>query len=151
MAKEKETKKNENVVVNEENVVDQLKSGNILKNSAVDAAIAELEKQDDENQKREAMHAIKEAQYFNLKNVIDCRKQKHQLRAQEETRNASKTLLDEFLAGKMTPTEYRTKKKELIKEQDKKYETAQKEHNEQIKELRTKFPDYWSLEWDSRY
>ena len=57
----KENKKQETATVtatSEENVMDVIKTGNLLKESNVAAALAEIEKEKDEKQKQEAKELI---------------------------------------------------------------------------------------------
>ena len=53
MAEKTKNNKTQEVVVNEENVVEQVKAGNLLKDKNVSAALDEIEKEQDEARKRE--------------------------------------------------------------------------------------------------
>ena len=67
MAKETKKPASTAVVVTEDNVMDQIKNGNILAEANVKAAIEEIQKQKDEKQKKEAMDMICRAKYLNNK------------------------------------------------------------------------------------
>ena len=73
MAKETKKAAGNEVAVTEENVLDQIKNGNLMKEANVKAAIDEIEKQKDEKQKNEAMNMICTAKYSNSKALLELR------------------------------------------------------------------------------
>lgn len=145
----KETKKAATeVATTEDNVMEQIKSGNMLKESNVQAAIAEIEKQKDEKQKKDAMDMICVAKYNNIKALLELRARRREEKATKAYLSETKKILDDALAGKITPTDYKKKRSELK-------ETCRKEQrdsncilNEELTELQNSFEGRYSYWWD---
>lgn len=144
MAKEKENK----AALNEENVMDQVRGGNLLKQENVKAALESIEKEKDEKQQREARRMIMNSQYTNLRELIELRARRREAKITKESLDKSKAALDEVLAGKKTPTEYREDKRKFVSEKNKAIcesnETLQKE----LRELRASYAGEFSWDWD---
>lgn len=152
----KETKKaasaaKEEVVVNEENVLDQIRNKNKVNQTAVDAAMEEMEKENDERLKQEAKRAIQESQYTNTKKLLELRKRRAEEKATKKALESSKEALNKMLGGEITPVQYKEEKRKFEKEEQEAFRAIDKDHDIAIRELRNAYPGYWSYDWDSRW
>ena len=141
----------EEVVVNEENVLDQIRNKNKVNQTAVDAAMEEMEKENDERLKQEAKRAIQESQYTNTKKLLELRKRRAEEKATKKALESSKESLDKMLSGEITPIQYKEEKRKFEKEEQEAFRAIDKDHDMAIRELRNAYPGYWSYEWDSRW
>lgn len=148
MAKETKKAAGNEVAVTEENVLDQIKNGNLMKETNVKAAINEIEKQKDEKQKNEAMNMICAAKYSNSKALLELRARRREEKNTKEYLTKTKELLDSVLAGKITPTEYRKQRDDLREEFRKKNRESDNQLTEEMQELRNSFEGRWQYWWD---
>lgn len=148
MAKETKKAAGNEVAVTEENVLDQIKNGNLMKETNVKAAIDEIEKQKDEKQKNEAMNMICAAKYSNSRALLELRARRREEKNTKEYLTKTKELLDGVLAGKITPTEYRKKRDDLRGEFRKKNRESDNQLTEEMQELRNSFEGRWQYWWD---
>ena len=148
MAKEIKKAAGNEVAVTEENVLDQIKNGNLMKEANVKAAIDEIEKKKDERQKNEAMNMICAAKYSNSKALLELRARRREEKNTKEYLTKTKELLDSVLAGKITPTEYNKKRDELREEFRKKNRESDSQLTEEMQELRNSFEGRWQYWWD---
>lgn len=147
----KDTKKQETANVaatSEENVMDVIKTGNLLKESNVAAALAEIEKEKDEKQKQEAKEMICVAQYNNLKALLQLRARRREERATKEFLSKTKEVLDQVLAGKLTPNEYKAKKNELEEQKRKACIESDAELRKESMELQNSYEGRYRYYWD---
>lgn len=148
MAKETKKAAGNEVAVTEENVLDQIKNGNLMKEANVKAAIDEIEKQKDEKQKNEAMNMICAAKYSNSKALLELRARRREEKNTKEYLTKTKELLDSVLAGKTTPTEHKKKRDDLREEFRKKNRESDSQLTEEMQELRNSFEGRWQYWWD---
>ena len=148
MAKETKKPASEVVVATEENVMEQIKNGNLLKEANVKAAIEEIEKQKDAKQKKEAMDMICTAKYQNSKALLELRARRREEKNNKEFLTATKELLDEVLGGKITPTDYKKKREDLRETFRKKNRESDNQLTEEMQELRNSFEGRWQYWWD---
>lgn len=148
MAKETKKPASEVVVATEENVMEQIKNGNILAEANVKAAIEEIQKQKDEKQKKEAMDMICRAKYLNNKALLELRARRREEKNNKEYLTETKNILDEVLGGKITPIEYKKKCEDLREEFRKKNRESDKQLSEEMQELRESFEGRWQYWWD---
>lgn len=148
MAKETKKPASEIVVVTEDNVMEQIKNGNLLKEANVKAAIEEIEKQKDDKQKKEAMDMICTAKYSNSKALLELRARRREEKNNKEFLTATKNVLDEVLGGKITPTDYKKKREDLREEFRKKNRESDNQLREEMQELRESFEGRWQYWWD---
>ena len=147
----KDNKKQETATVaatSEENVMDVIKTGNLLKESNVAAALAEIEKEKDEKQKQEAKEMICIAQYNNLKALLQLRARRREERATKELLSKTKEILDQVLAGKLTKIEYRAKKNELEEQKHKACTESDTELRKESMELQNSYEGKYRYYWD---
>lgn len=145
----KETKKAvTEVATTEDNVMEQIKSGNMLKESNVQAAIAEIEKQKDEKQKKDAMDMICVAKYNNIKALLELRARRREEKATKAYLSETKKVLDDALAGKITPTDYKKKRSELKETCRKEQRDSNRILDEELTELQNSFEGRYSYWWD---
>lgn len=148
MAKETKKPASEVVVVTEDNVMEQIKNGNLLKEANVKAAIEEIEKQKDDKQKKEAMDMICTAKYSNSKALLELRARRREEKNNKEFLTATKNVLDDVLGGKITPTDYKKKREDLREEFRKKNHESDNQLREEMQELRESFEGRWQYWWD---
>lgn len=145
----KETKKAATeVATTEDNVMEQIKSGNMLKESNVQAAIAEIEKRKDEKQKKDAMDMICVAKYNNIKALLELRARRREEKATKAYLSETKKVLDDALAGKITPTDYKKKRAELKETCRKEQRDSNRILDEELTELQNSFEGRYSYWWD---
>ena len=145
----KETKKAATeVATTEDNVMEQIKSGNMLKESNVQAAIAEIEKQKDEKQKKDAMDMICVAKYNNIKALLELRARRREEKATKKYLSETKKVLDEALTGKITPTDYKKKRSDLKETCRKEQRESNRILGEELTELQNSFEGRYSYWWD---
>lgn len=148
MAKETKKPANTAVAVTEDNVMEQIKNGNILAEANVKAAIEEIQKQKDEKQKKEAMDMICRAKYLNNKALLELRARRREEKNNKEYLTETKNILDEVLGSKITPIEYKKKCEDLREEFRKKNRESDKQLSEEMQELRESFEGRWQYWWD---
>lgn len=148
MAKETKKAAGNEVAVTEENVLDQIKNGNLMREANVKAAIDEIEKQKDEKQKNEAMNMICTAKYSNSKALLELRARRREEKNTKEYLTKTKELLDSVLAGKITPTEHEKQRDGLREEFRKKNRESDNQLTEEMQELRNSFEGRWQYWWD---
>ena len=148
MAKETKKPASTAVAVTEDNVMEQIKNGNLLKEANVKAAIEEIEKQKDDKQKKEAMDMICTAKYSNSKALLELRARRREEKNNKEFLTATKNVLDEVLGGKITPTDYKKKREDLREEFRKKNRESDNQLREEMQELRESFEGRWQYWWD---
>lgn len=147
-------------VDNLDKTFENLKKGNLVSQTINEKALEEIAKSKEENQIRTAKVAIKEAEYNNLKTVLRLRNQRRLAKIDKKLATDTQELLfglvgkkDEkgtFVPGTLTPVEYEKKRDELKEQANKDRKEADKVFQEEVKELQTKFPDYWCYDnsWD---
>lgn len=148
MAKETKKAAGNEVAVTEENVLDQIKNGNLMKETNVKAAIDEIEKRKDEKQKNEAINMICAAKYSNSKALLELRARRREEKNTKEYLTKTKELLDNVLAGKITPTEHKKQRDDLREEFRKKNRESDNQLTEEMQELRNSFEGRWQYWWD---
>lgn len=155
MAKDKEKKAEEAkttavVELTEENVQDEIRNGNLLKDKNVQAALEKIAKEEDEHQVAEAQNMIMCAKYLNTKELINTRARRREAKINKEALTECTKVLQEVLDGKLTPVEYRTKKREIMKKKDDAYRESDKTLQKDLDELRNSFTGNYSFraEWD---
>lgn len=148
MAKETKKAVETTAVVDENNVMDQVKNGNLLKQENVKAALEKIEQEKDEKQQAEARRMIMCAQYTNIKELIQLRARRREEKTTKEALVKSKENLDNVLAGKITPTEYRTQKSTLAAEKRKAMNESEEQLSKDLRELRESYAGNFSWDWD---
>ena len=147
-------------VDNLDKTFENLKKGNLVSQTINEKALEEIAKSKEENQIRTAKAAINEAEYNNLKTVLRLRNQRRLAKIDKKLATDTQELLfglvgkkDEkgtFVPGTLTPVEYEKKRDELKEQANKDRKEADKVFQEEVKELQTKFPNYWCYDnsWD---
>lgn len=148
MAKEKETKEKKEQQLNEDSVMEVIRNGNLMKEKNVEAALKKIEEEKDEKQQREAKRMIMNSQYTNLRELIELRARRREARITKESLEKSKAALDEVLAGKKTPTEYREAKRKFVEEKNKAIGESNETLNKELRELRNSYAGEFSWDWD---
>lgn len=138
------------VELNEENVQDEVRNGNLLKDKNVQAALEKIQKEEDEHQVNEAQNMIMCAKYINTKELFQTRARRREAKITKETLAKCTEVLNDVLAGKVTPTEYRDKKREIMKKKEEEFRESNKQLDADLKELRNSFTGRYEYraEWD---
>ena len=145
MAKEK---KEQVAVTNEDNVMDEIRKGNLLKEKNVTAALEEIEKETNEEQKRSAKLMICIAHYNNKKALLNLRARRREEQATKNYLTKTKDVLDQVLAGKITPNAYKKKRNELQEENREAINKSNKQYREELEELRKSYVGKYEYYWD---
>ena len=147
-------------VDNLDKTFENLKKGNLVSQTINEKALEEIAKSKEEDQIRTAKVAINEAEYNNLKTVLRLRNQRRLAKIDKKLATDTQELLfglvgkkDEkgtFVPGTLTPVEYEKKRDELKEQANKDRKEADKVFQEEVKELQTRFPNYWCYDnsWD---
>ena len=147
MAK-KDEKKNSEVILDENNVLESLKEKNKMPENLAKEVREEIEKDEKEQKMRTLKRAILSAEYRNKKKLIALRSRRREEKITKEGLTKSKENLDALCAGKITPVEYDQACKEWYKEEKKRIEDSEKEFRTEMDELKSAYPGYYSYEWD---
>jgi hypothetical protein len=136
--------------LNEDNVMDRIKEGNRLSDGNVKAALEKIQKEKDERKVKETTNMIMCAEYNTEKELINLRARRRESNITKETLKKNDEVLAEVLAGKITPSEYREKKREIAKEKDKKFSESREQFDKEMCELRNSYTGEFSYmaEWD---
>lgn len=138
------------VELNEENVQDEVRNGNLLKDKNVQAALEKIQKEEDEHQVNEAQNMIMCAKYINTKELFQTRARRREAKITKETLAKCTEVLNDVLAGKVTPIEYRDKKREIMKKKEEEFRESDKQLRTDLEELRNSFTGryQYQAEWD---
>lgn len=136
--------------LSEENVMDRIKDQNRLSDANVKAALEKIQKDKDDRKVRETTNMIMCAEYNTEKELINLRARRRESNITKETLKKNDDILAEVLEGKITPSEYREKKREIAKEKDKKFSESREQYDKEMCELRNSYTGEFSYmsEWD---
>lgn len=157
MAKEvKNTKatevKNATVVENNTDVVENIetviKNENKMDEKALAMAQEQIQKEKDERKAAILKNAICKADYINKRELLELRKRRKEEAITKKTLAESKALLDDLIAGKLTPSEYEKKLQESDNEKRKSSNEVDEKHRSLIQELRNNYPSYYCYDWE---
>ena len=154
MAKQNEKKPEEAKVnvpaMSEDNVMDRIKDQNRLSDENVKAALEKIQKEKDERKVKETTNMIMCAEYNTEKELIGLRARRREANITKETLKKNDEILAEVLEGKITPSEYREKKREILKEKDKKFCESRDQYDKEMYELKSSYTgEYcYMAEWD---
>ena len=169
MAKKEEEKKGTTTEVTLED--DGLRKNNILAGNAIDAALEEITKEKNDQQKRSAKVALCAITYYNQKARAELRKRRREDDIQAEKLAKSKEIFERYIGveceiqkdGKLKPTgkkvaddkrltdvEVRQEKDKLNEEIRKKMSESDKQWSKDIAELRSSYEGQyrWYDNWD---
>lgn len=156
MAKKEEEKK---VATNEENIVDAIRTGNQITDTAIEAALTEISKEKDDAKKREAKKQLCIATYVNRKIRLQLQQRRREDRITKEKLETSKQLLERLLgveceikdgeciptkkkidaANRLTPTQHEVELKKMEEETAKKIRESNKQFDDDLRELRNSY------------
>ena len=138
------------VELTEENVQDEVRNGNLLKDKNVQAALENIQKEEDEHQVQEAQNMIMCAKYTNTKELFQTRARRREAKITKEALAECTEVLNDVLAGKLTPIEYRNKKREIMKKKEDAFRESDKQLRNDLEELRNSFTGryQYQAEWD---
>lgn len=147
--KEKETKAT-SVELTVDNVMDEVKKENTIKDPNVQAALDKIQKDIDERQQLEVRNMIMCSKYINTKKLIQLRARRREEKITKESLVKSKEILDKVLAGEITTTQYKDEWQKAKEEEAKAMREADKELTKELNELRNSYTgEYrYRAEWD---
>ena len=156
MAKDKEKKEVKGGVlditnVTEENIVEQIKNANKYSEEVVKLAAEKAEEKEKERMIREFNELKDKATYINLKSVLRTRRDRAAEKATSAMRLKTLELIKLVADGKMTAKEYEEELNKAVDEANKAVDEGNKEFAKMAEELRQKFPNSWSYDWDDPY
>lgn len=144
----------------EDKTMDEIRSKNIGEASLT--VLANQQIKDEQNQRlvEDKKRKILEAQYVNMRARLMLRARRREERATKEYLTETKDLLDQLTGviddnGKVVsePTltifQYQEKRREIRKKKDDAFRESSKQFDEEMKELKYQYPNYWSYEWDN--
>ena len=136
--------------LSEDNVMDRIKDQNRLSDENVKAALEKIKKEKDDRKVKETTNMIMCAEYNTEKELINLRARRRESNITKETLKKNDDLLADVLAGKITPSEYRDKKREVAKEKDKKFSESRDQYDTEMRELRNSYTGEfcYMAEWD---
>lgn len=136
--------------LSEDNVMDRIKDQNRLSDENVKAALEKIQKEKDDRKVKETTNMIMCAEYNTEKELINLRARRRESNITKETLKKNDDLLADVLAGKITPSEYRDKKREVAKEKDKKFSESRDQYDTEMRELRNSYTGEfcYMAEWD---
>lgn len=149
MAKDKkEEKKVQEQQLDVENVMDVVRKGNLIDEEVIKLGDEKDDAEAKERKVRAYRQAKNQAKYSNLKDLLTLRARRREEKITKEKLTLSKELFDDLCAGKITPNEYEEKRKESLKDIQKKFDESNKQLQKEIGELQGQFPGYWCYSWD---
>lgn len=122
--------------VNESNVMETIRTGNLMPENLAKEVQEEISKEETEEKKSELKSCILDARYENFRALIIVRKARHEEKHLKTYLTKTKELLDELCTGKKTVAEYQKALREARDEKEKGFNECSKEFEENMKELR---------------
>ena len=164
MAEKKETKTNVSAKENE----NEFRVNNVIDESKiVDAAMDEMQKDKNEEKKREVKNAIGVATYHNAKTRAELRARRREDDITKEKLEGTKKLLERLIGREceikdsclvptknkckdpqLTPTEYKEEKQKLNEEIKKKIQESSKQLDKDLREIRSSYEGRYAYWWD---
>ena len=135
----------------EESITDQIANANKYSEEIVKYA-DEIADEKEKKRMAEELNRIRDkATYVNIKSVLKTRLMNAQKRATDAFREATRDILADVIAGKLTSVQYDEQISENIKKTNESLKAASTQFDKDLKELRSKFPSSWSYEWDNPF
>jgi len=150
MAKDKKEEKKgvQTPEITEENVMDQIRKGNLIDEEVIKLGDEEDNKEEQERKVREYRRAKNKAKYLNLKALLQLRARRREERATKQWLNDTKAEFEKLKTGELTPLEYEEARKEAYKKLQDAMSQSSKDLEKEVRELQKQFPNYWSYDWD---
>ena len=115
MAKDKETKKVNVTTVDEDNVMDQIRKGNLMPTTLHEKVKAEMEQEKEEKQKRLLKNAIGKATYEQRRTLLQLRARRREDKITKEKLTRASELLDKLTRSRaITSTSLWTRRSSLL-------------------------------------
>ena len=168
MAEKKEEKKTQEQ--SGRNVVDAIRTGNQITDTAIENAMKEIDQEKDDKKKRRAKRAICVGTYINRKTVLQLQQRRREDDITKEKLDATKDLLERLLgveceikngecvptkkkidnSKRLTPEEHEREVRKLEEENRKKINESNEVYDKAIRELRDSYEGeyrYYINEW----
>ena len=152
MAKqEKDPAKQETVAattVDENNVMDSIRNGNLMKEKNVQVALAKIEEEKDAKQQEELKSLIGMVVYNNNKKLLQLRARRGEAKVTKEILTKTLELKDQVLAGKMTMAEYKEAKSSLMRYEREEMSKVSNTLDKETQELQNSYEGRYRYYWD---
>lgn len=136
------------VTVNEDNVMDSIRNGNLMKEKNVQAALAKIEEEKDTKQQEELKILICMAHYNNNKELLQLRARRGEAKVTKDVLTKTLDLKDQVLAGKMTMAEYNEAKNKLAQYKRDEMNKVSTNLDKEMKELQNSYEGRYRYYWD---
>ena len=136
------------VVINEDNVMDNIRNGNLMKEKNVQAALAKIEQEKDEKQQEELKNLISMSVYNNNKKLLQLRARRGEAKVTKEILTKTLELKDQVLAGKMTMAEYKEAKSSLMRYEREEMSKVSNTLDKETQELQNSYEGRYRYYWD---
>ena len=136
------------VVINEDNVMDNIRNGNLMKEKNVQAALAKIEQEKDEKQQEELKNLISMSVYNNNKKLLQLRARRGEAKVTKEILTKTLDLKNQVLAGKMTMAEYKEAKSNLARYERDEMNKVSTALDKETTELQNSYEGRYRYYWD---
>ena len=136
------------VVINEDNVMDNIRNGNLMKEKNVQAALAKIEQEKDEKQQEELKNLISMSVYNNNKKLLQLRARRGEAKVTKEILTKTLDLKNQVLTGKMTMAEYKEAKSNLARYERDEMNKVSTALDKETTELQNSYEGRYRYYWD---
>lgn len=148
MAKEEKKKAAQAVETTEDNVMEEIRKGNLLDEEVIKLGDEKDNEEEKERLVAEYRRAKNKAKYLNYKALLQLRARRREEKATKQWLNDTKDEFEKLKAGKLTPTEYEKARKEAYEKYRKASEESDSTLSNEMQELKRQFPGYYCYDWD---
>lgn len=146
--KETKTTKSATTVMNEDNVLDNLKNANKMPEGLADEVQKEIEQEEKDKKKSILKTAILKANYWNMKELLQLRQRRREEKITKDALVRSKESLDKLKAGEITPNEYEELLRTSQKTKSDAVSESNKEFRKELSELQSSLSGEYVWDWD---
>lgn len=134
--------------VDENNVMDSIRNGNLMKEKNVQVALAKIEEEKDAKQQEELKSLIGMVVYNNNKKLLQLRARRGEAKVTKEILTKTLELKDQVLAGKMTMAEYKEAKSSLMRYEREEMSKVSNTLDKETQELQNSYEGRYRYYWD---
>lgn len=144
----KTTKSATTTVIDENNVLDNIKNANKMPEGLADEVQKEIAEEEKNKKKSILKSAILKASYWNMKELLQLRQRRREEKITKEALARSKDSLDKLKAGEITPNEYEDALKASQKTKSDAVSESNKSFRKELDELRSSLAGEYVWDWD---
>lgn len=137
-----------NVTTTVDNVMDEIRSGNLMNDIINEKAEAEIKDEEEKRKIRILKDAKMKSRYLNRKALLNLRARRREEKATKAYLEKTQSLMNELAEGKITPNEYDTKISEAYNDSRKTIKESNEQLEKEKQELRSSCGSYWCWDWD---